>query len=93
MRGVHATNLCPLAALALSGYMQTAAPGATVAPRRDLDAMAYASAAVPTAYNAAYRLDARGLTHTDGAGSSRTVVPLGTALGPGDTALVSERWF
>jgi polysaccharide export outer membrane protein len=92
MRGVHATNLCPLAALALSGYMQTAAPGATVAPRR-VDAMAYASAAVPTAYNAAYRLDAGGLTHTDGAGSSRTVVLLGTALGPGDTALVSERWF
>jgi polysaccharide biosynthesis/export protein len=33
------------------------------------------------------------LTHTDGAGSSRVVVPLGTALGPGDTVLVGERWF
>jgi polysaccharide biosynthesis/export protein len=33
------------------------------------------------------------LTHADGAGSSRTVVPLGTPLGPGDTVLVSERWF
>jgi polysaccharide biosynthesis/export protein len=219
MRGVHATILCPLWALALSSCMQTAAPGATVAPRRDLDAMAYgqltaratsstamayASAAAPTGYGGvAYRLDAgdklrvvvygqdgltnsyaidaggsitmpligavpaRGrtpaglaaeiaaklrkgyirdpsvaveiesyrpffilgevaapgqypyvpnmsvesavaiaggfsprarrdsvtLTHTDGAGSSRTVVPLGTALGPGDTVLVSERWF
>jgi polysaccharide export outer membrane protein len=218
MRGVHATILCSLAALALSGCMQTAAPGASIAQRRDLDsmaygqptaratastAMAYASAATPTAYGAAYRLDAgdklrvvvygqdgltnsyaidaggsitmpligavpaRGrtpaglaaeiaaklrkgyirdpsvaveiesyrpffilgevaapgqypyvpnmsvesavaiaggfsprarrdsvtLTHTDGAGSSRTVVPLGTALGPGDTVLVSERWF
>jgi polysaccharide biosynthesis/export protein len=33
------------------------------------------------------------LTHTDGSGASRFVVPLGTALGPGDTVLVSERWF
>ena len=33
------------------------------------------------------------LTHTDSSGSSRMVVPLGTALGPGDTVLVGERWF
>jgi polysaccharide export outer membrane protein len=33
------------------------------------------------------------LTRTDGSGSSRDVVPLGTALGPGDTVLVGERWF
>jgi polysaccharide biosynthesis/export protein len=33
------------------------------------------------------------LTHTDGSGSSRFVVPLGTALGPGDTVFVGERWF
>jgi polysaccharide export outer membrane protein len=33
------------------------------------------------------------LTHTDGSGSSRIAVPLGTALGPGDTVLVGERWF
>jgi polysaccharide export outer membrane protein len=33
------------------------------------------------------------LTHTDGSGPSRIVVPLGTALGPGDTILVGERWF
>jgi polysaccharide export outer membrane protein len=33
------------------------------------------------------------LTHTDGAGSRRVVVPLGTAIGPGDTVLVGERWF
>jgi polysaccharide biosynthesis/export protein len=33
------------------------------------------------------------LTHTDGAGLSRIVVPLGTALSPGDTVLVGERWF
>ena len=33
------------------------------------------------------------LTHGDGSGSMRTVVPLGTTVNPGDTVLVSERWF
>ena len=33
------------------------------------------------------------LTHTDTSGSARTVVPLGTAISPGDTVLVGERWF
>jgi polysaccharide export outer membrane protein len=33
------------------------------------------------------------LTHTENSGSSRIVVPLGTALSPGDTVLVGERWF
>jgi polysaccharide export outer membrane protein len=39
------------------------------------------------------RRDSVTLTHTDSAGSSRYVVPLGTPLGPGDTVLVGERWF
>jgi polysaccharide export outer membrane protein len=33
------------------------------------------------------------LTHTDAAGSIRTIVPLGTPISPGDTLLVGERWF
>jgi polysaccharide export outer membrane protein len=33
------------------------------------------------------------LTHTDNSGSIRAVVPLGTAVSPGDTVLVGERWF
>ena len=33
------------------------------------------------------------LTHTDNSGSMRAVVPLGTAVSPGDTVLVGERWF
>jgi polysaccharide export outer membrane protein len=33
------------------------------------------------------------LTHTDGGGSVRAVVPLGTPISPGDTVLVGERWF
>ncbi len=39
------------------------------------------------------RRDTVTLTHTDGSGSMRVVVPLGTAIGPGDTVLVGERWF
>ena len=39
------------------------------------------------------RRDRVTLTHTDGSGSMRIVVPLGTSLGPGDTVLVGERWF
>jgi polysaccharide export outer membrane protein len=39
------------------------------------------------------RRDRVTLTHIDGSGASRIVVPLGTALGPGDTVLVGERWF
>ena len=33
------------------------------------------------------------ITHNDPAGSMRTIVPLGTAISPGDTVLVGERWF
>jgi polysaccharide export outer membrane protein len=39
------------------------------------------------------RRDLVTLTHSDSAGSSRVVVPLGTPLNPGDTVLVGERWF
>ncbi|WP_249779482.1 polysaccharide biosynthesis/export family protein [Bradyrhizobium sediminis] len=39
------------------------------------------------------RRDRVTLTHTDASGSMRTVVPLGTAVAPGDTVLVGERWF
>ncbi|MDP1865930.1 MAG: polysaccharide biosynthesis/export family protein [Bradyrhizobium sp.] len=39
------------------------------------------------------RRDRVTITHNDPAGSMRTVVPLGTALSPGDTVLVGERWF
>ncbi len=70
MRGVRSALLCLLAALALSGCMQTAGPLAGQ-PRSDLDALAYGGASplpaanamayagpMPAAYDAAYRLDA-----------------------------------
>jgi polysaccharide export outer membrane protein len=39
------------------------------------------------------RRDRVTLTHTGNSGPMRIVVPLGTALGPGDTVQVDERWF
>jgi polysaccharide export outer membrane protein len=39
------------------------------------------------------RRDLVTVTHTDATGVGRYVVPLGTALGPGDTVQVGERWF
>jgi polysaccharide export outer membrane protein len=39
------------------------------------------------------RRDSVTLTHTDGSGPMRAVVPLGTPLSPGDTVMVGERWF
>ena len=39
------------------------------------------------------RRDRVTVTHTDGSGTARYVVPPGTALSPGDTVLVGERWF
>jgi len=39
------------------------------------------------------RRDSVTLTHTDGTGVARFVVPLGTSIGPGDTVQVGERWF
>ncbi|WP_291868306.1 polysaccharide biosynthesis/export family protein [Bradyrhizobium sp.] len=39
------------------------------------------------------RRDRVTLTRADASGLMRVVVPLGTALSPGDTVLVGERWF
>ena len=39
------------------------------------------------------RRDIVTLTHTDSSGVARYEVPLGTAMGPGDTVQVKERWF
>jgi polysaccharide biosynthesis/export protein len=39
------------------------------------------------------RRDLVTVTHSDAGGTARYVVPLGTALGPGDTVQVNERWF
>ena len=84
-------------------YVAAAPAQAPIAATYD----AYAAAPSPVRYDAGYRLDAgdklrvvvygqEGLTNTyaiDASGTGRYVVPLGTALGPGDTVQVNERWF
>src|SRR5712671_4989270 len=39
------------------------------------------------------RRDSVAVTHTDASGTARFVVPPGSPISPGDTVLVSERWF
>jgi polysaccharide biosynthesis/export protein len=39
------------------------------------------------------RRDRVTVTHTDAAGTGRSVVPPGTPISPGDTVVVGERWF
>ena len=39
------------------------------------------------------RRDSVTVTHTDASGTARYVVPPGSAISPGDTVLVGERWF
>ena len=39
------------------------------------------------------RRDSVTVTHTDASGTARFTVPPGSPISPGDTVLVSERWF
>ena len=39
------------------------------------------------------RRDSVTVTHTDASGTARLIVPPGSPISPGDTVLVSERWF
>jgi polysaccharide biosynthesis/export protein len=39
------------------------------------------------------RRDSVTVTHTDASGTARFIVPPGSPISPGDTVLVSERWF
>ena len=49
--------------------------------------------AIAGGFSSRARRDDVTLTHTDSSGSFRIVVPLGTAVSPGDTVLVGERWL
>jgi len=49
--------------------------------------------AIARGFSPRARRDSVTLTHADASGPMRMVVPLGTAIGPGDTVLVGERWF
>ena len=54
---------------------------------------AESAVAIAGGYSPRARRDRVTLTHVDGGGPSRVVVPPGTPIGPGDTVLVGERWF
>ena len=54
---------------------------------------AESAVAIAGGYSPRARRDRVTLTHSDGAGTSRIVVPPGTPISPGDTVLVGERWF
>ena len=54
---------------------------------------AESAVAIAGGFSPRARKDRVTLTHTDASGASRTTVPPGTPISPGDTVLVAERWF
>jgi polysaccharide export outer membrane protein len=69
---------------------QVAAPGQyPYVPNMSVES----AVAIAGGFSPRARRDVVTLTHTDGSGSMRVAVPLGTAVSPGDTVLVGERWF
>src|SRR3954469_17925693 len=54
---------------------------------------AESAVAIAGGFSPRARRDSVTLTHTDASGTGRFVVPSGTPISPGDTVLVSERWF
>jgi polysaccharide export outer membrane protein len=54
---------------------------------------AESAVAIAGGFSPRARKDRVTITHIDGGGPSRVVVPPGTPISPGDTVLVGERWF
>ncbi len=54
---------------------------------------AESAVAIAGGFSPRARKDRVTITHTDAAGTSRTVASPGTPISPGDTVLVGERWF
>jgi polysaccharide biosynthesis/export protein len=54
---------------------------------------AESAVAIAGGFSPRARKDRVTLTHADASGTSRTTVPPGTPISPGDTVLVGERWF
>jgi len=86
----------PSVAVAIESYRpffilgEVAAPGQyPYVPNMSVES----AVAIAGGFSPRARRDSVTLTHTDGSGPMRVVVPLGTPVGPGDTVLVGERWF
>ncbi|MBI5323294.1 polysaccharide biosynthesis/export family protein [Bradyrhizobium sp.] len=54
---------------------------------------AESAVAIAGGFSPRARKDRVTITHTDAAGTSRSIAPPGTPISPGDTVLVGERWF
>ena len=54
---------------------------------------AESAVAIAGGFSPRARRDSVTVTHTDASGTARFVVPPGSPISPGDTVLVSERWF
>jgi polysaccharide biosynthesis/export protein len=54
---------------------------------------AESAVAIAGGFSPRARRDSVTVTHTDASGTARLVVPPGSPISPGDTVLVSERWF
>jgi polysaccharide export outer membrane protein len=86
----------PSVAVEIEAYRPFFILGEVAAPGQypDVPNMTVESAvAIAGGFSPRAKRDRVTLTHTGDSGSVRVVVPLGTALGPGDTVLVGERWF
>ena len=69
---------------------EVAAPGQyPYVPNRTVES----AVAIAGGFSPRARRDSVTVTHTDASGTARFVVPLGSLISPGDTVLVSERWF
>src|SRR6267143_3701582 len=54
---------------------------------------AESAVAIAGGFSPRAKRDSGTVTHTDASGTARFVVPPGSPISPGDTVLVSERWF
>jgi polysaccharide biosynthesis/export protein len=54
---------------------------------------AESAVAIAGGFSPRARKDRVTITHTDASGTTRTIMPPGTPVSPGDTVVVGERWF
>ena len=72
-----------------SSFSEVAATRAIRMPNMTVES----AVAIAGGFSPRARRDSVTVTHTDASGTARFVVPPGSPISPGDTVLVSERWF
>jgi len=90
---IHAGNLAYMAIIAIFPFFilgEVQAPGQyPYVPNMTVES----AVAIAGGFSPRARRDQVTLTHTDASGTARFVVTPGSAVAPGDTVLVGERWF